>query len=1394
MDVLPRNAGLHRSLKAIPIGALSLALLSGGALPANAQAATEPTVPSGTAASHMTSGVLDKLKAGTSLAGASTAQAATPGSQEELFAYTTSPDGKTATITGYTGTAADVEIPSELDGAAVTAIGTGAFQNNAQLTSVTLPKGVLSIGDYAFANCPKLASVTLNEGLTYLGAGAFQNDGSLTEITLPSTLAGCGMVWSGSSGVGPLGSCSALAQVILADGAVAVPSYLLAGCTNQQIDLVLPDSTTSIATSALDGPQTVTIVANPGTFAQTYAEANGLPYVDPNVHATSVSLNTDAMRAKVGTTSTLAAAIAPSDVTDPITWSSSDPSVASVSDSGVVTAHKAGTATITVSVSGLSASCETTVWQPVTSIALNRSSFAVEAAEVRQLTASCSPADATDKRVTWSSSDPSVATVDSQTGLVTGVAEGSAIITATAADGAGAKRTCLVTVTSDSYSVAEVTKLQSPHPYANSCDDAWTYTLPGADVISVTFDARTEAENTFDYIEVYNGSGALLGTYTGSELAGATLTVGGDTVKVKLDTDAMTTGWGFAVTNVCAVNPDGWVVIDGITYYYVDGVPYKGEILLSDGWHYFNPNTGAMITGLVRLPDGRVVYYDARGVMLTGNVLLPDGWHYFDPNTGNMVTGLFRRPDNTVVYYNPNGAMRVGDIYIDGILYQFDVNTGVLVNEQTVINQIIENTTINNNENNTTIIVDGTTADDDPEPDPVPEVPEGPTDDGQDDDSKPNEQPDQPNDEQKDEQNGSDSDQSQEETPDPDENQDEQQGDGQQGKPADSPDDAGQATQPDNGQQGTDGADGADAGTTEPEGNVPQPETPVEPEGSTDGEEGTDNWQLVQDADGNVATAYLSFTLPIEWRSNVVVQTGEIAGVPALTISPSEQPDFDLVKFTIEDGSTPLIDGDIASYRAASWVNEAGQRITMWCKNPAVIAWTAYTYGLENPFSTQQAVEQAIYLGSGGRSDFATVMASPTETDAITLGIYGQLAIEPTVTVNLQVGDPLAGAAAIEPGVQWGDDTLAAYGLLPQAAEAADTEPPLTNADQDPAESQANDAPDAQPEQPADIERPAEPEQAAETEQPAEPEPSAEPERPEEAAQPIEPEQPAETEPPVEPEQAAETEQPAETEAPAEAVSLALDYANAEDYRAVNELLNVFAQAYPGVAYDRNIDSALNEEAAQLQTEQLVQFGINHTLLTEGPQAAEQFASDADPLGRGAFTAALPATAVFEPVATYCGVTIDPLGNLGERFYCDGEALYFEMPASPHTDNGIMAATSITQIGEAMYEVAFSEYGGNFDQTAPVLLETLDSTLYGLSPDELQAQLGIQAPTARQGKAVIEVVGTSDGTGRQLQLVSFELADPTPQIEPEQNAEAAAEQAPDETVLEEAIAESEPEA
>ncbi len=288
--------------------------------------------------------------------------------------------------------------------------------------------------------------------------------------------------------------------------------------------------------------------ANP-TQAPAAAEE---PQVIP---AQSVSLNATDLTLMAGSTEALTATVDPANTTDPLSWSSNNAAVADVSADGLVRAAKAGTATVTATAGDAQASCDVTVWQPVTSIDLNRAAFSMEGGEVRQLTAVCLPEDATNKAVTWESSNPKVASVNAQTGLVTGLTEGKATITCKAQDGAGAQKTCEVTVTSTAYAVTDVSQLQSQHPYANNCTDSWTYSIPDAYQLSVTFDKRTSVENTFDYIAVFDKDGSMLQAYTGTALSGATITVPGDTVRIQLITDDQVTDWGFAVTSVEQLYP-----------------------------------------------------------------------------------------------------------------------------------------------------------------------------------------------------------------------------------------------------------------------------------------------------------------------------------------------------------------------------------------------------------------------------------------------------------------------------------------------------------------------------------------------------------------------------------------------------------------------------------------------------------------------------------------------------------------------------------------------------------------------------------------------------------------------------------------------------------------------
>ena len=116
------------------------------------------------------------------------------------------------------------------------------------------------------------------------------------------------------------------------------------------------------------------------------------------------------------------------------TWSSSNTSVATVDSSGRVSAVGRGTATITVSAGGKTVTCTVTVNVPVTGVSLNKTSGTLYPGDTETLTATVSPSNATNKSVTWKSSNTGVATVSSS-GIVTAVSAGSATITVTTQDG-----------------------------------------------------------------------------------------------------------------------------------------------------------------------------------------------------------------------------------------------------------------------------------------------------------------------------------------------------------------------------------------------------------------------------------------------------------------------------------------------------------------------------------------------------------------------------------------------------------------------------------------------------------------------------------------------------------------------------------------------------------------------------------------------------------------------------------------------------------------------------------------------------------------------------------------------------------------------------------------------
>lgn len=145
---------------------------------------------------------------------------------------------------------------------------------------------------------------------------------------------------------------------------------------------------------------------------------------------TSIALDREETEMAVGTETTLVATVLPDDASDPtVQWTSSDITIASVDDHGKVIARVAGTAEIQAKAGDCSAVCVVTVIVPVEQIVLTPTEIKCKQGAVVSLQATVLPENATNKTITWSSSQTEVAEVD-ENGQVTAIGEGSATITA----------------------------------------------------------------------------------------------------------------------------------------------------------------------------------------------------------------------------------------------------------------------------------------------------------------------------------------------------------------------------------------------------------------------------------------------------------------------------------------------------------------------------------------------------------------------------------------------------------------------------------------------------------------------------------------------------------------------------------------------------------------------------------------------------------------------------------------------------------------------------------------------------------------------------------------------------------------------------------------------------
>ena len=321
----------------------------------------------------------------------------------------------------------------------------------------------------------------------------------------------------------------------------------------------------------------------------------------------SVELNKTSLELIEGDSETLVATIKPDDATDKtVTWTTSNSSIATV-DNGKVNAIKEGTVTITAKAGQKQASCVVTVTKKVIaieSVELNKTSLELIEGDSETLVATVKPDNATDKTVTWSTSNSSIATVDN--GKVNAIKEGTATITAKA----GQKQaSCVVTVakkvvgvssvelnkTSVSLKVGETVTLTATVKPDDATDKTVIWTTSDASVATVDNGVVTAVKVGTSSITVKAGDkeASCLVTVDDGKINGF------DYVDLGLPS-----GIKWATCNVGANNPEEW----GDSYSWGEVEIYTGDVN-----KYYRYETETDSSGFKHTYQGYVKYITKSG-------------------------------------------------------------------------------------------------------------------------------------------------------------------------------------------------------------------------------------------------------------------------------------------------------------------------------------------------------------------------------------------------------------------------------------------------------------------------------------------------------------------------------------------------------------------------------------------------------------------------------------------------------------------------------------------------------------------------------------------------------------------------------------------------------------
>ena len=616
---------------------------------------------------------------------------------------------------------ASVRIPDS-----VTSLGTYIFDGCSSLTDVTLGKGLTSIPSYMFSNCESLKNIKIPYNVATIGSYAFLNDTAFTEITIPrKTTAINSNAFSYPGKLNIYGISGTYAETFANENNIKFTNRevnaskvelnesqitLNKGDTYNLIMSVTPDDFTDAVTWKSTDTDVVTVTetgvikavgTGTATVKLTVGNVSALCLITVLQPVTSISLDRSSISLDSADNYQLSAYIYPSTASNKnVVWESSDPSVATVDDNGMVTALKKGTAKITVKAmdgSNVSASCTVTV---------------------KNTTYVCDTVDKIESQHNYENecSDSWIYTIEGAEGIEVGFDERTAVESGFDYIYIFSADDTLVGKYTGTDLAGKTIRIEGPKIRikleSDGSGNEWGFKVTSVKRASKSHLMELIPAKEATCIEEGNNSYYYCSEcdkYFKDEAGTIETTISDEIIPVKKDHEYVNgyckycnkaqyeAGWKKNSTGWWYDNGDGtypkneWKYIDGKWYHFDErGYRQTGWKYIGSNWYFFN-ESGDMRTGWFTRygktyyckPDGSMArqfvkvgsstyYFDSEGALQTGWKQVGNKWYYM--NSDGVVQTGWKQLGKNWYYLNSDGSMQTGWKQVGRYWYYMDGN------------------------------------------------------------------------------------------------------------------------------------------------------------------------------------------------------------------------------------------------------------------------------------------------------------------------------------------------------------------------------------------------------------------------------------------------------------------------------------------------------------------------------------------------------------------------------------------------------------------------------------------------------------------------------------------------------------------------------------------------